>query len=78
MVVENFNWGAVERKGELEDGDVNRWLVQRNRTTGELMMTVFSFFGVDPEINLNALRAAWNPERHETEALSKRLGGGKF
>lgn len=78
VVSDNFNWGAVERKGELEPGDVHRWLVEKNHTTGDMTLTVFSFYKVDPEININAAFAAVNPESNKTEALSKVLGGGKF
>jgi hypothetical protein len=78
VVSDNFNWGAVERKDELQAGDVNRWLIRKDRGTDELTMTVFSFFGVDPEINVNALLAAGDPERINTDTLSQYLGGGKF
>jgi len=77
VVSDNFNWGAVERKGELETGDIERWFVKRNTTTGELHLRVFSFFNVDPEINVNAMHHAMDSELNHP-ALDKALGGGKF
>ena len=74
-----FNWGSIERKDELVPGDVNRWLVQRNYRDGSgLYMSVFSFFDVDPEININAAVQAHNPDRTSSGALNKLMGGGKF
>jgi hypothetical protein len=71
----DFNWGAITRTDELEPGDVNRWMIKKNRTTGDLWMEVFSFFAVDPLININAMRAIFDPDRNMTP-LNKALGGG--
>ena len=74
-----FNWGAVERMGELEPGDVHRWLIQRNfRDGGGLYMSVFAFHDVDVEININAALQARDPDRNGCKELNNLLGGGKF
>ncbi len=70
---DNFNWGAIQRLDNLQPGDVDRWLIQKNRATGELLMSAFSFFAVDTEINVNAMRAAVGID-HKNTALNKALG----
>ena len=78
VVKDNFNWAAVLPLGKLKMGDVDRWMVRQNRTTGELNMSVFSFFNVEPMININTMRQAYDPEQTSSGAVNKLLGGGKF
>jgi len=72
----DFDFAAVENLDPMVEGDVERWLIQRNRF-GELDMKVFSFYETDPNVNINA---AWCAKdmRAETGAVDKLLGGGKF
>jgi len=74
---DNFSWGAVSRLDELSPGDVDKWMIQKNRTTRELSLTPFSFYRVDTEININAMRAVFN-DRIQLKVLHKKLGGGKI
>lgn len=74
---DNFNWGVVTILDEVVTGEVDRWMIRKNRTTKELTLHAFSFFDVDPEININALHAIWDPGRN-SEPMNKALGGGKF
>lgn len=73
----DFKWGAVQRIDNLVTGDVERWMIQQNMTTGELYMSVFSFFDVDPMINVNAYMETWEPTQG-MKTLNNLLGGGKF
>ena len=78
----DFHWASVVRiDDELGAGDVNRWVVQSNRTTGDLRLLAFSFFEVDPVINTNGYNFKMAIQLEEcsgAEALNKVLGGGKF
>lgn len=74
---DNFKWGAVIRLNELSPGDVSRWLIQKNRTTGDISLNAFSFFSVDPEININAMISSFNhKDDSNIKELHKVLGGG--
>jgi len=75
--VDKFKWGAVERTDEVEAGDVNRWIIHKNHTTGQLEMNVFSFHDVDASININAYMESYKPGR-DMQAVNEMLGGGKF
>ena len=74
---DNFDWATVTRTDELQSGDVNRWLISRNLYTGELRAAPFSIHDVDPIINLNLFRNAFekNPQMSKITSL---LGGGAF
>ena len=73
---DNFNWGAITIMDKVAIGEVNRWMVQKNRRTGQLALHAFSFFDVDHEININALHAIF--DKSGGTAMNNVLGGGKF
>ena len=80
-----FRFAAIEKLDNLAPGDVNRWIVNKNRTTGEVFLKPFSFFDQfnDPAdnalLNLNAMSNAINPEsRVKISLLDAMLGGGEF
>ncbi len=77
QVGNKFTWGAVQQIDELEQGCVERWFMRKNVTTSELELHAFSFYQVDPIININAMQSAfeYHPGMNE---ISKLLGGGKF
>jgi len=73
---DDYAWGAIQRiDDDLVPGDVERWIVQKNRTTKQLLVSPFSFFEVDPEININAMRAAFE-QYPQMQEMNKLLGGG--
>jgi len=51
----NFKWGAIQRLDKLVPGDVDRWMIHQNQTTDELSLVIFSFFNVDPIMNINGV-----------------------
>ena len=77
LETDKFKFGAIERLDEMEPGDVSRWMIRRNHTTGELYMSVFSFHDVDPMINVNTYMSIYEDSagRKKIDSL---LGGGKF
>jgi len=73
---DDYAWGAIQRIDDgLVPGDVERWLVQKNRTTKQLLVSPFSFFELGPEININAMRAAFE-QYPQMQEMNKLLGGG--
>ena len=74
----DFNWAAVTRLGELKTGDVDRWFIRRNFTSGDLEMSVFSFYNVAAHININAMKMSFEGDRTSSGAINKLLGGGKL
>lgn len=67
----NFSWCSVKRTDKLSRGDVEYWIVEKKY--GELVMNVFAFYDIDPEINLNAMRRL----RHNHSKFEQ-LGEGEF
>lgn len=74
---DNFNWGAVSVMDKVTTGEVDRWMVQKDRTTGQLALHAFSFYDVEHEININALHAIFDPDIN-SQPMNKLLGGGNF
>lgn len=73
----NFKWGSVTILDKVATGEVNRWMVQKNRATGQMALHTLSFHDVDHEININALYAIYDDDV-DSQPMNKELGGGKF